>query len=215
VSAEREAALLGTEARCPRCGAAREPDQVYCLECGLGLPALTGTIPLLRGTWIRRVGWYPGDWIWIPAVALLVAAAAAAIAILVTVERRGSDVTTIVGSTNAARLTTSGTRAGATSHVRPRTGRTSWPARRSGWTVVLGSYPVTAGAASAFAGAGRAVRSGLPDVGVLDSSHYASLHPGYYVVFTGIYSSEARAQAALDVASASGFAGAYPRLISR
>ena len=33
----------------------------------------------------------------------------------------------------------------------------------------------------------EALRSGLPEVGVLDSGEFASLHPGYYVVFSGIY----------------------------
>ena len=36
-----------------------------------------------------------------------------------------------------------------------------------------------------------AKRAGLKDVGVLTSSQYASLHPDYYVVFQGIYASEA------------------------
>ena len=34
---------------------------------------------------------------------------------------------------------------------------------------------------------------GLPAVGVLDSSQYASLQPGYFVVFSGIYDSQAEA----------------------
>ena len=37
----------------------------------------------------------------------------------------------------------------------------------------------------------RRRRRGLPRVGVLVSSQYSSLHPGYYVVFSGIYSTPA------------------------
>src|SRR5471032_1362607 len=86
-SDEREAALAATEERCPRCAAPREPGQEYCLECGLHLPTLAGPVPALRRHWIRRIGWYPGDWIWISALTLLVAAAGAAISIGVTTDR--------------------------------------------------------------------------------------------------------------------------------
>ncbi len=223
MSNERLAALLATEGRCPRCGALREPEQRYCLECGLHLPPLNGAVPALRRGWIRRVGWYPGDWIWISAVTFLVAVAGAAGSIVVTNHRSGAGDTTIVEltttqqtSTQAAPTTPATTTVKRRKrHVAARSGGTLWPRARSGWTVVLGSYPLTSGRADPLATAGRAARSGLPDVGVLDSSEYASLHPGYYVVFTGIYSSEAAAQAALNVASASGFSGAYPRQVSR
>ena len=61
---KRAAAIAAIEERCPRCDAAREPGQEYCVECGVRLPALTGAIPALRRGWLRRLGWYPGDWIW-------------------------------------------------------------------------------------------------------------------------------------------------------
>src|SRR5205823_4691922 len=73
----------------------------------------------------------------------------------------------------------------------------SWPAARSGWTIVLDSLPAPPGRAQAYAEARRAIRSGLKKVGVLDSSQYSSLHPGYLVVFTGIYSNEVAAQSAI------------------
>jgi hypothetical protein len=37
---------------------------------------------------------------------------------------------------------------------------------------------------------------------VLDSSRFASLHPGYWIVFSGVYSSEAEATSALEDARA-------------
>jgi hypothetical protein len=49
---------------------------------------------------------------------------------------------------------------------------------------------------------------------VIDSSRYASLQPGYYVVFTGIYGSKADADAAVATARQAGFAGAYSREIA-
>ena len=62
---ERETAISAADRTCPRCGAAREADQRYCLDCGLAAPAVTGRLPSLRRRWIRRFGWYPGDWIWV------------------------------------------------------------------------------------------------------------------------------------------------------
>jgi hypothetical protein len=50
---------------------------------------------------------------------------------------------------------------------------------------------------------------------VIDSGKFSSLHPGYYVVFTGVYSSSSEAEAALRTVHASGFTSAYTRQITR
>ena len=50
------------------------------------------------------------------------------------------------------------------------------------------------GRAAALAEAKQALHVGMKQVGVLDSSRFSSLHPGYYVVFAGIYGTEAEAQ---------------------
>ena len=60
----------------------------------------------------------------------------------------------------------------------------------------------------------RAASQGLRQVGVLDSSRYSSLHPGYYVVFSGVYSSLSQAQAAVSRARAAGYGAAYARQIT-
>ena len=52
-------------------------------------------------------------------------------------------------------------------------------------------------------------------MGVLDSSNYASLQPGYYVVFTGVYPAKTDADAAVATARQAGFGGAYSRQIAR
>ena len=62
--------------------------------------------------------------------------------------------------------------------------------------------PVDASLRSRGARAARAKK--LAAVGLLDSSRYASLHPGYWIVFSGIYASEAEATSALE--DARGFA---------
>ncbi len=90
-----------------------------------------------------------------------------------------------------------------------------WPANRSGYTVVIESIPASAGRALALARARAASRAGLPQVGVLTSSRYSSLHPGYFVVFSGIYASKGRADSAAVAANGKGFASAYSRQITR
>jgi hypothetical protein len=210
----REEAVAAVDARCPRCTALRERRQLYCLECGLRLPSPAGTLPALRRRWIRRLGWYPGDWIWATIPALAVAVAGAAVAIELGSRSSPAGESTVVAASPARRAIATTTPA-RTATGPARSGLSDWPARRDGWTVALVSYPVTGGTAAALATAGRAARGGLPEVGVIDSSEFSSLHPGYYIVFSGVYSSLGEAQAALPSVRATGFSSAYTRQISR
>lgn len=235
---ERESAVAAADTTCPRCGAAREADQRYCLECGLPLPSPDGTVPALRRRWIRRLGWYPGDWVWLSLLTLLVAIAGAAVAIAITHHRTAAAGQTFVSNPNTVSVqeptvvpTTTPpivdtatlpsppeptTSTPTKPKPRPRsTGPIAWPANENGWTIVLVSYPKTNGRSVATTAAVRAKHAGLPQVGVLDSSLYASLVPGYYVVFTGIYGSKADADAAVSTARQAGFGGAYSRQIAR
>ena len=70
------------------------------------------------------------------------------------------------------------------------------------------------GLKDADATAREVLARGLRDVGVLVSSRFASLHPGYYVVFAGIYSSLEDAQTAVGRVT-SRFPNAYARQITR
>ncbi len=88
----------------------------------------------------------------------------------------------------------------------------AWPAGRSGYTVVLDSLPVVAGPAAARAEAARARKDGL-SAGVLLSSSFSSLRPGYYVVFSGVYSSSGEAEGAARAAAGS-FPSAYARRVA-
>jgi hypothetical protein len=89
-----------------------------------------------------------------------------------------------------------------------------WPAGRSGWTVVLQALPTTNGRQFALAQADAAVHSGLDDVGIIDSSQFSSLHPGYYILFTGVYSSFDDADTGATTARSHGYPRAYPRRIT-
>jgi hypothetical protein len=90
----------------------------------------------------------------------------------------------------------------------------SWPTGRSGYTVILESLPKTGGRSAAIARARQALAGHLPQVGVLDSGGYSSLHPGYYAVFSGIYASFAQASSHVSAARAAGFRAAYARQIT-
>ena len=91
----------------------------------------------------------------------------------------------------------------------PGHGLTAWPAGTTGYTDVLESLPLSAGRRAASSRARTAKLAGLPQAGVLVSSAYASLHPGYFVVFSGVYRTPAEAVAGLATAHSRGFPDAY------
>jgi hypothetical protein len=81
--------------------------------------------------------------------------------------------------------------------------------------VVIESLPSGGGGtAAAVRKARQAAAAGLPSVGVLDSGRFSSLHPGYAVVFSGVYTSFTDAQKAAGVAASKGFRSAYARQIT-
>ena len=215
---------------CPRCGATVEPFQEYCLECGLRVRG-GGAVSTLASGWQRRLRWYPGDWVWPSLLALVVAVIASAGAIWWTRDASSAASTTVIGDTaplptvpTTESLPTTGpaatvptqTRQTTTAPRRPPARRAliEWPQGRNGWTLVLVSMPTSAGRPQAVGRAREAVRAGLDDVGVIDSSEYASLHPGYYVVFSGVYSTIAAAQDAVSDAAEAGFENAYARRVT-
>ncbi len=90
-----------------------------------------------------------------------------------------------------------------------------WPADKDGYTDILESVSVQSGRAVAVEHARAAKRAGLKEVGVLVSSQYSSLHPHFYVVFSGIYATQAEALAGLSAAHAKGYTGAYQTRVTR
>jgi hypothetical protein len=212
---------------CERCGAVARSGQEYCLECGnrLGHPG--------SGSVVRTIREHPwvGGWV-APAVlglAIAIIGTAAAIAISdggseaaepltltggsLTVTEDGSTLTAPEPTTPATTAPPATTAATSTTPRRPANPATvTWSRDKRGWTIVLLSLPQANGRAAAAAKAAEARRGGLRRVGVLDSSRYASLHPDYYVVFTGVFDTEVEAASALQRARAV-FPGAYQREI--
>jgi hypothetical protein len=227
---ERLKAIAAADATCPRCGSLRAARDRYCLDCGLRLPTVEGRTASFRRRWLRRLGWYPGDWVWLALPSLLVAIVGAAVAIVVADRNRDARASVFTAPAAVsvvqpgARPTKSSARIDTTTLPAPPEpgsptaggkGRIAWPANEDGWTIVLVSYPKQGGRTAALATAARAVKASLRQVGILDSGAYASLQPGYYVVFTGVFPSKDDADAAVSTARQAGFAGAYSRQIAR
>jgi SPOR domain/zinc-ribbon domain len=90
----------------------------------------------------------------------------------------------------------------------PATGSSDWPAGRTAWTAILSSVRSEADARAAKA---RLSGSG-ETAGVLFSSDYPGLEPGYWVVFSGSFPARAAAESHATELS-SQFPGAYARRI--
>jgi hypothetical protein len=215
---------------CPRCGAAYDAYQEYCLECGLRLPGARGMTSALAGA---RAG-VPTQWAWPVLVTLVVALLATVVVAAVQVAADDEAEPLLVATTEQSIVPTI-TEIVPTETV-PLTPPTvteapppvspppapppagarliTWPAGVDGYTVVLNSLPAPGGRAEATQKARAAADAGLAEVGVLDSSRYSSLHPGYYVVFSGVYGSMAEATRFVDEARRRGFDTAYARLIA-
>jgi len=204
---------------CPRCGAAADPGQEYCLECGLRLsgPSSTASAPGARASAGR-------SWLGPAFLALVIAALGAGASIAISSDGEARESISVATGGNVTVSTTSTlptapeptkttkTKAPATKPKPVNPAVVTWPRPQRGWTIVLLSLPQTGGRAAAEAKAEEARKGGLRRVGVLDSNRYASLHPGYYVVFTGIFETQTEAVSALQRARAV-FRSAYQREI--
>jgi hypothetical protein len=222
---------------CPRCGAPHDPYQEYCLECGLRLPPPDG---MRSGEiWSRDSPLWL--WAALLALLLVALVAGAIVAIAATrgdneggprasipVVSTGPSTTDTVGiitqpptvtinpptTTFGSTTTLPTTTVGSTttlSTTTTATGNVTWPAGKDGYSIFLKSVPTSEGRAKADSAAQRARNNGLSQVGVLNSSDFSSLRPGYWVTFTGIYDTQQQANAALPNARARGFPTAYTR----
>jgi hypothetical protein len=224
--------------RCPNGGAPHDVYQEYCLECGRRLPgAYVGG--RYAEVWRRD----SPIWLWAALAALLLVAliSGAVVALAATDDGKSSEpgtsipvvstapsTTSTVGvvttpptitinppTTTLGTTTFSTTTFGTTTFGTTTTGsNVTWPPNKDGFTVVLKSVPTSNGRSQAEAAADKARTNGLSQVGILNSTDFSSLNPGYYVTFTGIYDTESQANAALPNARSKGFPTAYVREVS-
>lgn len=211
-----------TERECPRCGSAADVSQEYCLECGFRLPLDPGAAGPAR-----RLA--AGPWTWPVLLSGVVAIVAAGI--IVAVQLATDEVRPILTATSPQPpipttptvpepVPTTAPEPPVQTAPPPQPPPPSanrlvpWPEGTRGWTVVLASLPQGGGRAGATAKAKEAAQAGLTEVGVLDSSKYSSLHPGYFVVFSGVYDARGQAEQGVSQARARGYQAAYAREIA-
>jgi hypothetical protein len=225
------------EPACPRCGAPHDRYQEYCLQCGL---RLAHSYAGRRTTWSSEA-WSRESplWLWaaLAALALIALISGAIVAFAATgddepradARRPGAtstlqvltditttnlpptltiEPTTTVVPTTGTTTTTATTTTGATDAI------IAWPSGKDGYTVVIASYPTSGGRSRAEAKAREAIGKGLSEVGILNSSNYTSLKPGYYVVFSGVHDTEGQARNALPGARTAGYPTAYIREVT-
>jgi hypothetical protein len=180
------------EQKCPRCGARLAERQDWCLECGAA--ATTQVLP-------------PPGW-GLPAVIVgfAVLLAGAAFALTVTVLSRDSKrsaARTVIAATptQAAqpKTTTPPTASSSTTASQPTTTATPatnaiepWPTGKQGWTVIVRQVKDRG---TALARAKQLSKQGVA-TGLLRSSDYPGLDQGFWIVYSGRFSSQAKAQAA-------------------
>ena len=235
--AEQAAEATQGARACPRCGTPYTETQEYCLGCGLRLPTAALVASAAPPRLAEKLPGSLGEWFWPVVLGFVIASLGAAAAIafgreddddrpLVATTDMPTGTVQTATTTRPPPTTTSprpGTTGGRGDGRRPRpprprpnpTALISWPEDRSGFTIVLASIPTTAGRSGAVTKARSAVNAGLRQVGVLESSRYSSLHPGYFVVFTGVFRSRSQAENALATVISSGFGDAYAARIAR
>lgn len=238
-----EAAAQDTPAPCRECGAPLAAGQPYCLECGAPTPVAPAITRGGRAAgWVAAglivAGIGAGALTWAvaagdddpgPVIAVTTATDAAtdvpATTDATTAEALPTDTaaTAVPGTDTAAgtlpidpSVTATDTTATdppiSTATPPPATDpqtTADWPAGRIGWTAVVSSGRDR----SEAIGTKASVRAAGEPAGVLFSSDFATLKPGFYVVFSGVFSRR-DAAAAHSRELAGRFPGAYPRRIA-
>ena len=208
-----EAPLPGADvARCPACLSPVRGDQRYCLECGERLlvdeippPPDGGSAFSNRSTTLLAL---------VAVVLIVVGVGLAWVALRE--PTAGEDTTdtaitaptdtvmTDTGLTDTTFTDTGMTDTGFTDTTITDTGMTDtgtsasgWPAGQTGWAVILASKSQsTFQESDAQLVADEAATAGVSMTGVLDSSLFPSLNPGYWAVFSGPYATREEADAA-------------------
>ena len=196
------------------------------------MPAGRSVVSSVGRAWRRHLRWYPGDWLPIVLALLVIAALATAAAVYAGRDEQEATAGTTLVATSPPDVTetrpeprptetapVASVPTDVTRTTRPADGAgpgspVEWPADEDGFTVVLASIPVSGGRDIALQKARAGIRAGIKEVGVLDSEDYASLHPGFYVVFAGVYPNLEEAQGAVSDATGVGFPNAYAREIT-
>ncbi len=202
-------------ARCPACLSPMRSDQRYCLECGERLavdeippPPGGGSAFANRSTSLLAIA----------AVALIVIGVGLGWVALRDPNRGDTPDATVTATdtviTDTVITDTIITDTIITDTVITDTSASgaTWPVGASGYAVILASKDsATFTEADAQIIAGDATAAGVPMVGVLDSSQFSTLNPGYWAVFSGPYTTLDQAVAAAATIQGQGYPEAYAR----
>jgi hypothetical protein len=229
------------ERRCPRCGSALSADQEWCLNCGAAagtevVEARGWRVPLYLGGGLTALA--------VIGVILAILALANRNDVVAgnpTPTPAPSSAAPPGPSASPSPLptltplpsTTASPDPNATATASPDPGVTITPTPSAtetttpeptttssfpGWTGADGDYTIIIESAKTQSGAEtvaqKASDAGESTVGILKSDDYSSLNGGYYVVFTGTYTSKSDAEGALDGVR-SNFSDAYVRQIKQ
>jgi hypothetical protein len=173
--------------RCPACGAAADPGQLVCLECG----ARVGISRRPRPSWKAPL-----------AISLVVVALCVLVGLLAlgAIDDHARDEVAAAPPRPVAAAQSEG-------GLVKRGDLYAWPVRMTGYTVSIASDPSRAGATTL---AHRALRTTNAQVGVISAADFSSLPDRGYVVFAGRYRTRALADRA-----ASGLRVAFPPAVTR
>ncbi len=191
---------LGADgAPCPKCGSPLASDQRYCLQCGARrgearLPYERYLTPPGAPNQAPPVAPPPANDV-SPLGAILGVALLGGMLLIGVLLGRGEDdatpqATPAITTTAAATTTPGSATAGSVT--------SEWPDGQDGFTIELGTLP-KAGTTPADVESTKAdlEGDGASGVAVLDSDLYPSLPTGNYVIYSGVFQTEAEAQAAL------------------
>jgi hypothetical protein len=199
-------------ARCPACLSPVRSDQRYCLECGERLlvdeippPPDGGSAFSNRSTTLLAI---------VAVVLIVIGVGLAWVALREPSAGEDTTDTAITAPTDTVMTDTGFTDTTITDTGMTDTGSSAggWPAGQTGWAVILASKSQsTFQESDAQLVADEAATAGVPMTGVLDSSLFPSLNPGYWAVFSGPYATREEAEAAAQTVQSQGYPDAYAR----
>jgi hypothetical protein len=117
---------------------------------------------------------------------------------------------TTTTDTTSTTTTTTDTTTDTSTTTTPASTSGEWPAGRDAFTVVLASETSRSAAKAKL---DEAQSAGISGAGILHSDDFASLRPGYWVVFDGQFDTRSAAQTQAEQDQGT-FADAYPRYVS-
>jgi len=209
--------------RCPACLSPVRSDQRYCLECGERLQVDEIPPPPGGGSALAERG---SSLLIIAAIVLVtVGVALSWVALREPAEEATDTATAPITATDVVPTETIATDTIFTDTAITDTGMTDtgvdpggqgdWPADLAAWAVIISSKEVDRfSEADARQIADDAAAAGVPQTGVLESSAFATLNPGYWAIYSGPYTTKSEAEAAAINIRVQGYPEAYAREVA-